>query len=71
MPYVVEGLAGYEVTQDEAELLEEHGFVVASSEFPRQYETTALVWDDFNLQGDRAFRLFDLLLGRKESRAEV
>ena len=43
------------------------GMIVSSSDGD-WYDTTALLWDDFGIEGVKVFRLFDLLLDRERSR---
>jgi hypothetical protein len=57
----------YEISEYEKELLVNTGFIVSSSDGD-WYDTTALLWDDYKCEGEKVFRMFDLLLGRKESR---
>lgn len=67
MPIVMESGMEYEISADEKELLYSTGFIVSSSDGD-WYDTTALLWDDFKCEGEKVFRLFDLLLSREESR---
>ena len=63
--FVVENLEVYEMTTIEAWKLEDLGFLCkGESANPDERELTALVWDDLGLTGDRAFALFDVILGR-------
>ena len=70
MPVIMECGMEYALTDDEADKLEQAGFIVHSSDGD-WYDTTAMLWDDFTLEGKRAFRLFDLILDRRESRYEA
>jgi len=67
MPIVMESGMEYEISEYEKNLLVITGFIVSSSDGD-WYDTTALLWDDYKCEGEQVFRMFDLLLGRKESR---
>lgn len=69
MPYVIENLEQYEMTDDEAEKLERLGLIFPNTESddPEQRETTARVWEELELEGSRAFVLFDAVLGRVDA----
>jgi hypothetical protein len=68
MPYIIENLTQYDLSDDEAATLTKMGFVFHSDEAPNpdEREVTAFVWGDLGLEGDRAFDLFDAVLGRKK-----
>lgn len=67
MPIIMESGMEYEVSESEKELLANTGFIVHSSE-GMWWDTTALLWDDYGIEGEKVFRLFDLLLERERSR---
>jgi len=67
MAIVMESGMEYEISEYETELLVRTGFIVSSSDGD-WYDTTALLWDDYKCEGEKVFRMFDLLLDRKESR---
>lgn len=70
MPIIMESGVEYEVTTDEKNLLQGTGFIVYSSDGD-WYDTTAVLWDDYGIEGAKVFRLFDLLLERERSRYKV
>ena len=66
--FVVEDLSSYDMTSIEARKLEEMGLIfhnAGETDNPDERETTALMWDELGLDGDRAFLLFDVILGRR------
>jgi len=68
MPYLIENLEQYDITDNEVATLERFGFIYANTEEnpnPELCETTALVWEELGLEGERAYVLFDAVLGRK------
>ena len=69
MPYVIENLTQYDLSEQDTAILEGFGLIFHNPEpdtdDPEARETTALVWDDLGLQGDSAFLLFDVILGRE------
>lgn len=70
MPYLIENLTQYDLSEDEAATLERMGLIFHSDESmqPDERETTAFLWGDLGIEGDLAFDLFDAILGkRKES----
>jgi hypothetical protein len=70
MPFIVENLVQYDLSEQDAAVLESFGFIFADgeSENPDERVTTALVWEELGLVGDSAFLLFDVVLGRGGAR---
>ena len=68
MPYVMENLVQYDLTDEDVAKLGAMGFITQEADetpgFPAQWETTALVWDELGIEGDLAFLLFDAVLGK-------
>lgn len=66
--FVIENLQQYDMTSGEARKLERMGFIFKNEENadPDQRETTALVWEELGLEGERAFLLFDAVLERRK-----
>lgn len=62
MPYITEELNQLDLTDKEVELLETHGFIIKSEEFENMYETTALIWNDLNLSGEKALKFIEAAL---------
>lgn len=67
MPYVIENLVQYDLTDEESQTLERMGFIFPNPETcgRDQRETTAYVWDRLDLAGSDVFDFFDRVLGRR------
>lgn len=55
--YVIENDKVVEFTDSEARLLKAAGLVVASETIPARLDITAFIWDDLQLEGDKALDL--------------
>lgn len=64
---VIEDLIQYDLTRDEAATLVRMGLIVEfdDPEATDLYVLTALLWHDLELDADKAYKLFDSILGRE------
>lgn len=73
MPYIIENLEQYDVTEDEAAILRAFGFVWPAEDADNpgveldtgEYVLTPLVWETLGLEAQQAYDLFDAVLGRE------
>lgn len=69
MPYIMENLQEYILSDEEAATLEKMGLIYPGEEeecAPGERCTTAFVWGDLGLEGDVVFDLFDAILMRRK-----
>lgn len=64
MPFIVENMIQYDLTEEDAKVLAAAGLVLQSDDNPEEYVTSAVVWDDLRLVGEPAFKFLDSALGK-------
>jgi len=66
MPYIIEDLIQYTLTDEDAGRLERMEWIThdPAEHADGEYATTAYIWDDLGLTGNEAFDLLDRVLGR-------
>lgn len=62
MPYVMEDVTQLDLSDDQAEMLVDAGLLVKDEDYDDLYNTTALVWNDLNLSGDKGLALIEAAL---------
>lgn len=72
MPYVIENLVQYDMTEEEAAVLMAFGFICPAEDADNpgttladEYVTTPLIWETLDLTEPAVYDLFDAVLGKE------